>query len=206
MPVTDPTAFFGKHVRNGGKQVRRPRLVRRGADANHGHREHGGHCSQMGHVSEILRRQHGQRENRDHQHGRHARLVNRHPLLHERHRNAAAIDAANNGDPIDDEGRQHDLAAWSCRIVSSNSRAARTGKTTRRRRSKISQRRTPRSGGSRTGFPRKLSRLRHRARRREFFHRRCGYKSYSAFDRRLCLAGCRRARTRRSAKGSRPSR
>jgi len=109
MPVTEATVFFGEHVGDGCEQIRGPRLMRRGADANGGHGKDGGHAAKAVDVAKILRRQHDQRERGDDEHGRHTRLVNGHAALDERHRDAATVNAADNGDAINNEGREHDL-------------------------------------------------------------------------------------------------
>src|ERR1039457_4759465 len=101
---------LGKHIGNGGEQIGRPGLMRGGPDANGGDGQHGGPgVAKMLHIAEVLRAQHGQRHQGDEKHGQHARLIDGYAFFDDRKGNAAAINAAHNGDAINNKRRQHDL-------------------------------------------------------------------------------------------------
>ena len=61
-------------------------------------------------------------------------LIDRHASFDECHGNAAAINAADDGDAIDDERRQHDLLLGHAELLVQIIRQPEQDKTTRRRR------------------------------------------------------------------------
>ena len=101
--------LLGEHVGDGGEEVGRPCLMGRRADADDGDSEGRGMPSEVAHIRKILGGEHREGEQRDEEHRRHAGLIGRHAALHQGHRDAAAVDTADDRDAVDDECGEHDL-------------------------------------------------------------------------------------------------
>ena len=143
--------------------------------------------------------QHGQRGQGNEEHRRHARLVNRHALFDERHGNAAAINAADDGHAIDDERRHHDLLLGHVELLDQIIRQPEQVKPPDAVGHEFAEKEGPGLAVAKEPPPGNL-RLCRRWRRWPRLHRRCEYNRIPPWKAAFVCRACHRARTRKSAR------